>query len=139
MAQDGAFEAILHPRELFVPVKLGMRDEAGVIVEEGKEESLALPVGLGRIGEVRAVHSVPLPQVAKVSALETTIGFGTLLGEELGGGGAATGQLAAQGARGDALFGDRVGLVEREDFDDGTSRTERLLPLESLGAVEGIR
>ena len=90
VAQDSAFEAILHTGKLFVPVELSVRDEAGVIVEEGKEEGLALPVGVGRIEEVRAVHSVPLPQIAKVSAFETAIGFGALLDEELGSGGAAT-------------------------------------------------
>ena len=60
VAQDSAFEAILHPGQLLVPVELGVRDEAGMIVEEGKEECLALLVGVGRIGEIRAVHSVPL-------------------------------------------------------------------------------
>jgi len=139
VAQDGAFEAILHTGQLLVPVELSVRDEAGVIVEEGKEECLALLVGVGRIGEIRAVHSVPLPQVAKVSAFETAIGFGALLDEELGGGGAAAGQLAAQGARGNAFFGDRVGLVEGQYLDDGTSGTEGLLPLEGLGPVESVR
>lgn len=139
VAQDGALETVFHPGELFVPVELGVRGEARVVVEEGKKVNLALLVRVGRIGEIGTIHSVPLPQVAKVSALKAAIGFGTLLDEELGGGGAATGQLAAQGARGDAFFGDRVGLVEGEDFDDGTSGAEGLLSLEGFSPVEGVR
>jgi len=124
---------------LFVPVKLSVRGKSRVVVEEGKEIDLALPVGVGRIGEIRAIHRVSLPQIAKVSALETAIGFGALLGEELGGGGAATGELAAQGAGGDAFFGDRVCLVEGEYLDDGTGGAEGLLPFEGLSPVEGVR
>ena len=109
VAQDGALEAVLHARKLLVPVELGVWDQAGVVVEEGKEEDLALPVGMGRVGKIGTVHGVALPQVAKVGALEAAVGFGALFGEELGGGGATPGELAAQGARGDARLGDRVG------------------------------
>ena len=105
VAQDGAFEAVLHARELLVPVELGVRDEAGVVVEEGKEKNLALLVGVGRVGELGAVHGVALPQVAKVGALEAAVGLGALLVEELGGGGVAPGELAAQGAWGQAASG----------------------------------
>ena len=139
VAQDGTLETIFHPGQLLVPVKLSVRGEARVIVEEGKEVNLTLPVGVGRIGEIRAVHSVPLPQIAKVSAFETAIGFGALLDEELGGGGAAPGQLAAQGARGDALFGNGVGLIEGEYVDDGTGGTEGMLPFEGFGPIESVQ
>ena len=138
VAQDGALEAVFQAGELLVPVELGVRDEAGVVVEEGEEEGLALLIGVGRVGEVGAVHRIPLPQVAEVSALEAAVGLGPLLGEELGSGGAAESELAAQGARCDASFGDGVGLVEGEDFDDGASGTEGLLALEGFGAVEGL-
>jgi len=139
VAQDGALEAVLHARELFVPIELGVRDETGVVVEKGKEEGLALLVGVGRVGEVGAVHRIPLPQVAEVSALEAAVGFGPLLDEELGRCGASEGELAAQGAGGDAHFGDGVGPVEREDGDDGAGGAEGLLALEGFGPVEGLR
>jgi len=95
IAQDGALETVLHTGELLVPVELGVGDQARVIVEEGKEKDLALAVGVSGIGEIGAVHGVALPQVAKVAALETAVGLGTLLGQELGGGGATAGELAA--------------------------------------------
>jgi hypothetical protein len=62
-----------------------------------------------------------------------------LFGQELGGRGAPAGELAAQGAWGDAGFGDGVGGVEGEDADDGAGGAERLLPFEGLGASEGFR
>jgi hypothetical protein len=61
VAQEGALEAVLHTRELFVPVELGVGDETGVVVEEGEEEGLALAVGISRIGEIGTVHRVTLP------------------------------------------------------------------------------
>jgi hypothetical protein len=97
VAQDGAFEAILHTRKLLVPVELGVRNQAGVIVEESEEKDLALAVGIDGVGEIGTVHSVALPQVAKVGTLEAAVGFGTLFGEELGGSRATAGELAAQG------------------------------------------
>jgi hypothetical protein len=138
VAQDGAFEAILHTRKLLVPVELGVRNQACVIVES-EEKDLALAVGIDGVGEIGTVHSVALPQVAKVGTLEAAVGFGTLFGEELGGSRATAGELAAQGTWGDAGFGDRVGGVEGEDADDGAGGAERLLPFEDLGAVEGFR
>jgi hypothetical protein len=139
VAQDGAFEAILHAGKLLVPVELGVRNEAGVIVEESEEKDLALAVGIGRVGEVGTVHGVALPQVAKVGTFEAAIGFGTLFGEELGGSGTTAGELAAQGTWGDAGFGNGVGGVEGEDADDRAGGAERLLPFEDLGAIEGFR
>jgi hypothetical protein len=110
-----------------------------VIVEESEEKDLALAVGIDGVGEVGTVHSVALPQVAKVGTLETAIGLGTLFGEELGGSRATAGELAAQGTWGDVGFGDRVSVVEREDADDGAGGAEGLLTLENFGAVEGFR
>jgi hypothetical protein len=107
-----------------------VRHETGVIIEESKEKDLALAVEIGRIGEVGAVHSVALPQVAKVGTLETAIRLGALFGEELGGSRAAAGKLAAQGTWGDAGFGDGVSGVEREDADDGAGGAEGLLAFE---------
>jgi hypothetical protein len=120
-------------------VKLGVGDEAGVIVEKGEEKNLALALGISGVGKIGTVHRITLPQVTKVRTLETPVRFGALLGQELGSGGVTAGQLAAQGTRGDTGFGDRVGLVEREDTDDGAGGTEGLLPFEGLGAVESFR
>jgi hypothetical protein len=137
IAGDGAFEAVFHARELFVPVELGVRDEAGVVVEEGKEESLALLVGIGWVGQPGAIHGVTLPEVAEVRALKATVGLGTLLSEELGCGGATLSQVAAQGAGRDAGFGDGVGLVQPEDVGDGAARAVGLLAFEGFGPIEG--
>jgi hypothetical protein len=116
-----------------------MGDEAGVIVEKGKEKDLALVIGIGGIGEIGAVHGIALPQVTTVGTLETAVRLGALLGQELGGGGATAGELAAQGAWGDAWFGDGVGGIEGEDANDGAGGAEGLLAFEGLGAVEGFR
>jgi hypothetical protein len=95
VAQDSALEAVLHAGELLVPVELGVRNQARVVVQESKEEHLALLIRFCGIGEVGAVHGVALPQVAEMGALEAAVGFGALLGQELGGGRATAGKLAA--------------------------------------------
>jgi hypothetical protein len=46
------------------------------------------------------MHGVALPEVAEVGALEAAVRLGPLLVQELGGGGVAPGELAAQGAWG---------------------------------------
>ena len=79
IADNGPFETILHAGQLLVPVKLGVRHQAGMVVEESKEEDLTGLVGLSRIRQPGAVHSIALPQVAKGRALKTTIGLGSLL------------------------------------------------------------
>ncbi|MDY7078203.1 MAG: hypothetical protein SXV54_14905 [Chloroflexota bacterium] len=81
VAQDGAFEAVLHTRKLLIPVELGVRNQARVIVEESEEKDLALAGGIGGVGQVKAMHSITLPQVAKVGTLETAVGLGALLGQ----------------------------------------------------------
>jgi hypothetical protein len=116
-----------------------VRYEAGIIVEKGEEEGLALLFGSGRVRQIRAIHGVPLPQIAEVGPLKAAIGLGALLGEELGGGGATAGELTAQGAWGDAWFGDGVSVVEGEDADDRAGGAERLLTFEGLGTVKGLR
>jgi hypothetical protein len=73
-----------------------------------------------------------------VGTFEAAVGPGALFGEELGSGGAAAGELAAQGARGDAWFRDGGGVVEGEDADDGAGRAQGLLALEGFGAVESL-
>ena len=112
VAQDGALEAVLEAWELLIPVELGVGDETGVVVEEGEEEGLALLVGVGRVRELRSVHGVALPQVAEVGALEAAVRLGPLLVQELGRGGVAQGQLAAQGAWGQGWFGDGLAAVQ---------------------------
>jgi hypothetical protein len=92
---DGALEAILQTGELLIPVELGVWDQTGMIVEKSEEKDLALAVGVGRVGKVGTIHRVSLPQVSKVSPFEAAVGFGTLLRNELGGGGVAKGELAA--------------------------------------------
>jgi len=116
-----------------------MRDQPRMIVQESKEEHLALLVGMGRIGEIGAIHSVSLPKVAKVAAFEATVRLGTLLREKLGGGGSTLGQVTPQGTRGDAFFGDRIGLVKGKDPDDRSCGAKRLLALEGFCTVEGVR
>lgn len=110
IAGDGALEAVFEARELLVPVELAVGNEAGVVVEEGEEDSLALGGWVGRVGELRAVHGVGLPQVAEVAALEAaedSVGF-----EQAKGRRSPDGQLTTQSARGDVLFGDGAGPVE---------------------------
>ena len=112
VAQDGALEAVLEARELLVPIELGVRDEPGVVVEEGEEEGLALLVRVGGVGEPGAMHGVALPQVAEVGPLEAAVGLGPLLVQELGGGGVAPGELAAEGAWGQGWFRDGLAAVQ---------------------------
>jgi hypothetical protein len=101
---------------------LRVRDQASVIIEEGEEENLALLIGVGRVGELGAVHSVALPEITEVAALETAIGLGTLLGEELGGGGASLSQLAAQGARGKRFLGNGLSFVQEQHLGNRAGR-----------------
>jgi len=108
------------------------------VVEKGEQKDLALAIWIARVGEIGAVHGVTLPQVAKVGTLETTVGLGTLLGQELGGGSATAGELAAQGTGSEAGFGDGVGSVEGKDADDGAGGAEGLLAFEGLGPIEGL-
>jgi hypothetical protein len=110
-----------------------------VVVQKGKEKDLALLVGMSRVGEIGTMHRVSLPKVAKVGAFEATIGLGTLLGEELRGGGATLSKVTPQGTRSDAFFGDRVCLVKGEDSDDRSRRAKGLLALEGFCTVEGVR
>jgi hypothetical protein len=138
IAQDGAFETILHTRKLLVPIKLSVRDKPGMVVEKSKEKGLSLVFGIRGIREIGAIHRVTLPQIAKVETLKAAIGFGTLFGAQPDGGGAPEGELAAQGAGSDAGFGDRVGVIEFEQPDDGSSGAMRLLPFEHFSPVEGF-
>jgi hypothetical protein len=115
-----------------------MGHQAGVVVEEGKEEHLTLLVGMGRVGEIGAVHGVSLPKTAKVAAFEAAVRLGTLLGEESGSSGSTLGQVTPQSTRGDTFFGDRVCLVEGKDSDDRTCRAKGLLALEGFSAVKGF-
>jgi hypothetical protein len=46
--------------------------------------------------------------------------------------------LAAQGAGSDAGFGDRVGVIQFEQLDDGSRGAMRLLAFKGFGAVEGF-
>jgi hypothetical protein len=123
---------------LFIPVELGVWNQAGVVVEKGKEEHLALLVGMGWVGKIGAVHSVSLPETAKVTAFEAAVRLGTLLGEKLGGGGSTLGQVTPQSTRGDTFFGDRVCLVKGKDADDRSRGAKGLLALEGFGAVKGF-
>jgi hypothetical protein len=109
-----------------------------VVVDEGKQKHLPFLVRVGGVGEIGPVHGIALPEIAKVVPFEASIGLGALLVEELGGGGIAAGQVAAERARGNAFLGDRVGLVEGEDLDDGAGGAMGLLALEGLGAIEGF-
>jgi hypothetical protein len=84
------------------------------------------------------MHGISLPQVAKVGTLEAAVRFGALLGEELGRRCVPERQLAAQGARGDSLFRDRLRGVHAQSVDDGARRAMRLLAFERFGAVEGF-
>ena len=138
IAEDGPFETILHAGQLFVPVELGVGHQAGVVIEESKEEDLPLLIRVGRVGQGGAVHGVPLPQVAEGGPLEAAEGFGALLGQELSGGGAPLGQVAAQGPGSQVGFGHRVGVVQGEDPGNGAGRAEGLLPFEGFGPVEGF-
>jgi hypothetical protein len=136
VAEDGALETILHTGELLVPIELGVRDETGVIIEEGKEEGLALAGGVGRVRKARPIHSVALPEVAEVVALEAAIGFGTVFDEELGSSGTTVGKVATKSTGSDVVFGDGVGVIEGKDADDGAGGAEGLLPLERLGTIK---
>jgi hypothetical protein len=138
VAQDGALEAVLHSWQLFVEVELSVGHEARVVVDEGKQKHLPFLARVGRIGEVGTVHGIALPQIAKVVPFEASVGLGALFVEELSGGGIAASQMATERARGDAFLGDRVGLIEREDLDDGASGAMGLLSLERLSAIEGL-
>jgi hypothetical protein len=138
VTQDSPLEAVLHAGKLLVPVELGVRNQARVVIQESKEEYLTPLLHICGIGEVGTVHGVALPQVAEMGALKAAVGLGALLGQQLGSGSATAGELAAQGARGEAGFGDGVGGVEGEDADDGAGGAERLLAFEGLGAVEGF-
>jgi hypothetical protein len=109
-----------------------------MVVEKGKEKGLSLVFGIRGIGEIGAIHRVTLPQIAKVEALKAAIGLGTLFGAQADGGGASEGELAAQGAGSDAGFGDRVGVIQLEQLDDGSRGTVGLLALEHLGPVESF-
>ena len=136
VARDGPFEAVLQARELLVPVELGVGHQPGVVVEEGKEEGLALRLGVGRVGQLGAVEGVGLPQVAEMLALEAAEGSSPF--EQASAGGATGGQLAAQGARGDALFANRAGILALQDVGHGAGGAGGQLALEGLGAVEGF-
>jgi hypothetical protein len=61
VAQHSPFETVFQARELFVPVELGVGDQAGVVVEKSEKEDLALLVGVARVGQLGAVHGVALP------------------------------------------------------------------------------
>jgi hypothetical protein len=96
--EDGVFETVFHTGKLFVPVELGMGDEAGMVVEKSEQKDLARFVRVGGVGDLGAVHGIALPQVAKVVALEATVGLGALFAEELRGGGVSSRELATEGA-----------------------------------------
>ncbi|MNW11669.1 hypothetical protein D3C71_2091750 [compost metagenome] len=34
--QDRLLQAVLHPRQLLIPVELGMGNETGIVIEDGK-------------------------------------------------------------------------------------------------------
>lgn len=138
IAEHGPFEAIFQSRELFVPVKLGVRHQTCVVVEESKEKDLALLAGMGGIGQHGSMHRVSLPQVAEVGALEAAVRLGPLLGEELGRRRVAERQLAAQGTWRDGFFRDWLRGIHAQGVDDGSRRPVRLLAFERLGAVEGL-
>jgi hypothetical protein len=110
-----------------------------MVVEEGKEEDLSLSVRVGRIGEIGTVHGVPLPEPAKVGALEAAVGLWALLGEELCGSSAPLGEVAAEGAWGNVCLRGWMGLVERKDLYDRACGAKGLLALERFCAVEGFR
>jgi hypothetical protein len=133
-----AREAIFQARELLVPIELGVRHQAGVVVEEGEEKDLALLVGIGRVGQLGAVHGITLPQVAKVGALEAAVGLGPLFGQELGRRRAAQTELATQSAGRNRLLGDGLRGIEGQSLDDGPGRAMGLLALEGFGPVEGL-
>jgi hypothetical protein len=129
-------EAVFEARELLVPVELGVDDQAGVVVEEGIEEGLALSIGVSRVGQSGAVHGVRLPQVAEVVALEAAedpVGR-----DQAAGGSTAGGQVAAQGAGGNRGFGGRAGRVALKDGGDGAGGAGGEFALEGFGAVEGV-
>ena len=138
IAHNPPLETVLHSWELFVPIELGVRNQARVVVQEGKEKDLALAIWITGVREIRAVHRITLPQVAKVRTLEAAVGLGALLGEKSGGGDAAESELAAQGAGSNVRFGSRVGFVEGQHPDEGAGGTERLFALERFSAVERL-
>jgi len=136
VAGDGPFETVLQAGELLVPVELGVGYQPGVIVEEGEEKGLSLGLWVGGVSQLGAVEGVRLPQVAEMLALEAAKGSGTL-GEACAGS-AAGGQVAAQGARSDALFANWAGILPLQDVHDGARGAGGQLAFEGLGAVQGF-
>ena len=111
VTEHGALEAIFQSWQLLIPVELGVRHQASVIVDKGEQEGLPLFVRVGRVGQVGAVQGVPLPQIAKSVSFKATVRFGLLFGSQLGGGRAPFGQLAAQGSFRQLCFGDGIAAV----------------------------
>lgn len=136
MAENSTPETVLHPRQLLIVIELSVGHQAGVVIEEGEKEHPTILVGVSRIGEIGPVHGIALPQVAEVGSFEASVGLGPLFAEQLSGGGIPQSQVATQGARSDGLLRDRVGLVEREDLDDGARGSVWLFALQRLGAVQ---
>ncbi len=119
VAQNAAPKAVFQTRQLLIPVELSVRNEAGVVVNEGKEEGLPFLVEVGRIGQIGAVQGVALPKVAKSAALKTAVGFGRLGEGQQRGGRASFCQLTAQGAFRQLPFGDGIFRIQFQDADDG--------------------
>jgi hypothetical protein len=138
VAKDGALETVLHPWELFVPRELRVRDEAGVVIDEGKQKHLPFLARVGRVRDVGTVHGITLPEVAEVVSFEAAVGLGPLLVEELSRGGVAGSQVSTQSAWGDVLLRDGIGLVKGENLDNGTGGPVGLLALERLSTIEGL-
>ena len=107
-----------------------------MIVDEGKREYLPFLIRVSRIGEIGAVHRVPLPEVAEVRPFKAPVGLGALRGEELRRGGVAPGQMTPQRARREGLLGDGIGMIEQERPDDRAGGALRLFTFERLRAVE---
>ena len=136
VARDGPFEAVLEARQLLVPVELGVGYQPGVIVEEGEEKGLSLGLWVGGVSQLGAVEGVRLPQVAEMLALEAAEGGSPF--EQARPGGSAGGQVAAQGARSDALFANWAGILPLQDVHDGARGAGGQLAIEGLGAVQGL-
>jgi len=113
-----------------------MGHQPGVVVEEGEGEGLALGLRVGRVGQLGAVEAIRLPEIAEMLPLEAAEGGSP--SEQAGAGGAAGSELAAEGARGDALFGHRAGRFSLEDVGDGAGGARGELAFEGLGAVQGF-
>jgi len=138
LAEDSAFETVLHTGELLVPVELRVRDEAGVVVEEGEQKHLTFLARVGGVGDVWAMHGIALPEVAEVVSFKAAVGLGPLLVEELSRGSVASSQMSTQSAWGNTFLGDGVGLIEGQHRDDGAGRAVGLLTFKGLSAVEGL-